>query len=72
MDTRLQKDTSSTFVGNMSLPIHRWFRYSAGFSAEWAEETVNAYRSISATLSPLRIERSSPSKTRFGAPLTLR
>lgn len=45
MDTRLQKDTSSTFVGNMSLPIHRWFRYSAGFSAEWAEETVNAYRS---------------------------
>lgn len=26
----------------MSLPIHRWFRYSAGFSAEWVEETVAA------------------------------
>jgi hypothetical protein len=25
--------TSSTFVDNMRLPVHRWFRYSAGFSA---------------------------------------
>src|SRR5690554_2405241 len=28
---------SGTFVDNMKLPIHRWFRYSAGFSAQWAE-----------------------------------
>lgn len=27
-------DVSSTFKDNMSLPIHRWYRYSAGFSAE--------------------------------------
>ncbi len=24
----------------MSLPIHRWFRYSAGFAAAWVEEVV--------------------------------
>ncbi len=27
----------------MKLPIHRWFRYSAGFSAEWVEREINAY-----------------------------
>ncbi len=31
---------SSTFVDNMSLPIHRWFRYSAGFSAQWVEREI--------------------------------
>lgn len=38
-------DTTSTFVNNMSLPIHRWFRYSAGFSAEWTELVINQYSS---------------------------
>jgi hypothetical protein len=33
-------DTSSTFVENMSLPVHRWFRFSAGFSADWAESVI--------------------------------
>jgi site-specific DNA-adenine methylase len=28
---------TSTFLNNMRLPIHRWFRYSAGFSAEWVK-----------------------------------
>ena len=32
--------TSGTFVDNMKLPIHRWFRYSAGFSASWVEATI--------------------------------
>jgi hypothetical protein len=31
---------SSTFIDNMKLPVHRWFRYSAGFSAEWAEKLI--------------------------------
>lgn len=31
---------SGTFSDNMKLPIHRWFRYSAGFSGEWAEEII--------------------------------
>ncbi len=28
---------TSNFLGNMRLPIHRWFRYSAGFSSEWVK-----------------------------------
>ncbi len=27
----------------MSLPIHRWFRYSAGFSAEWVEKEIEKF-----------------------------
>jgi hypothetical protein len=30
----------STFAGNVSLPIHRWFRYSAGFSASWVTDLI--------------------------------
>jgi DNA modification methylase len=33
-------DRSSTFADNLSLPIHRWFRYSAGFSANWVAREV--------------------------------
>ena len=32
--------TTSTFIDNMKLPIHRWYRYSAGFSAKWVEKTI--------------------------------
>ena len=35
---------SSTFADNMALPIHRWFRYSAGFSALWVRDTIRAAR----------------------------
>jgi DNA modification methylase len=31
---------SGTFTDNMKLPVHRWFRYSAGFSAEWVESVL--------------------------------
>ena len=30
--------TSGSFVDNVGLPVHRWFRYSAGFSGAWAED----------------------------------
>src|ERR1700733_10140300 len=33
-------DSSSTFAGNSALPIHRWFRYSAGFSATWVRQVI--------------------------------
>lgn len=36
---------SGTFTDNMKLPIHRWFRYSAGFSAEWAEDVIKSHDS---------------------------
>lgn len=34
------KARSGTFTDNMKLPIHRWFRYSAGFSADWVESEI--------------------------------
>ena len=38
-----KNDNSSTFTDNMSLPVHRWFKYSAGFSAEWVENIIIKY-----------------------------
>ncbi len=40
-ETYLKAQRSGTFVDNMKLPIHRWFRYSAGFSAEWVVRILN-------------------------------
>src|SRR5699024_4883772 len=31
---------SGTFADNARLPVHRWFRYSAGFSGAWAEDLI--------------------------------
>ncbi len=36
----LKASRSGTFIDNMSLPVHRWFRYSAGFAAPWVEEVL--------------------------------
>ena len=33
-------DTTSTFAANLGLAVHRWFRYSAGFSAGWVREVI--------------------------------
>lgn len=38
-------DNTTTFVDNMKLPVHRWFRYSAGFSAKWVESVIRSSRS---------------------------
>jgi hypothetical protein len=35
-----KSDTTSTFLDNLSLPVHRWFRYSAGFSAVWVRSLI--------------------------------
>ena len=35
-----RRSNTTAFVDNMVLPVHRWFRYSAGFSAEWAQKTI--------------------------------
>lgn len=40
----LKASRSGAFVDNMSLPIHRWFRYSAGFAAMWVEEVLTDWR----------------------------
>jgi len=36
-----KRERSGTFVDNMNLPVHRWFRYSAGFSARWVENQLS-------------------------------
>ena len=42
--TQKRYKRSGTFADNMKLPVHRWFRYSAGFSAEWVEQEILAHR----------------------------
>lgn len=40
------KKNSGTFVDNMSLPVHRWFRYTAGFSAAWVNELLRQEKEL--------------------------
>jgi hypothetical protein len=40
----IRPETSSTFIDNMALPVHRWFRYSAGFSAQWVESVIAQHK----------------------------
>jgi len=47
-DTEAKSARSGTFTDSIRLPIHRWFRYSAGFSAEWAERLIRSRQSRSA------------------------
>lgn len=37
---QVRQETSSTFADNLRLPVHRWFRFSAGFSAEWVQGLI--------------------------------
>ena len=41
--TRRSRSTArtGTFADNLKLPVHRWFRYSAGFSADWVEDVIH-------------------------------
>lgn len=39
-ETKTKVDITSTFSDNLLLPIHRWFRYSAGFSASWVHQLI--------------------------------
>jgi hypothetical protein len=38
--SNIEVSRSGTFLDNMMLPVHRWFRYSAGFSAQWVEQVI--------------------------------
>lgn len=48
---KLDVEQSGTFSPNMKLPVHRWFRYSAGFSAEWVGAVI-AERKATTVLDP--------------------
>lgn len=39
-DIKNEQNYSATFADNMSLPIHKWYRYTAGFSAVWANQLI--------------------------------
>ncbi|OGU80228.1 MAG: DNA modification methylase [Ignavibacteria bacterium RBG_16_35_7] len=39
-EVKSEQDYSATFAGNMSLPVHKWYRYTAGFSAIWANQLI--------------------------------
>jgi hypothetical protein len=43
-DTDVSDASSTTFTKNMGLPVHRWFRYSAGFSAEWVQQVIRDHK----------------------------
>ncbi len=49
-DIARKKQRSGTFSNNMKLPIHRWFRYSAGFSAEWVSQVLSELNDTSQML----------------------
>ena len=37
---KVEQDYSATFSDNMKMPIHKWYRYTAGFSASWVSELI--------------------------------
>lgn len=39
-ELKVEQDYSSTFADNMSLPVHKWYRYTAGFSASWVNQLI--------------------------------
>jgi DNA modification methylase len=41
---RVVKNKKVTFSDNMDEPVHRWFRFPAGFSAELVRETIRAFK----------------------------
>lgn len=43
-DSGFKKSNSSTFINNIKLPIHRWYRFPAGFSAGWVKHTILKFK----------------------------
>src|SRR5260370_39330500 len=48
-----RNDNSTTFVDNMKLPVHRWMRYSAGYSAAWAKSVISTDKERGTSLTVL-------------------
>lgn len=42
--SKIEVSRSGSFVDNIALPIHRWFRYSAGFAAQWVEQVLAEWK----------------------------
>jgi DNA modification methylase len=39
-EVKIEQDYTATFADNMKMPIHKWYRYTAGFSASWVSELL--------------------------------
>jgi DNA modification methylase len=39
-EVKVEQDYTATFADNMKMPIHKWYRYTAGFSAAWVNELI--------------------------------
>lgn len=46
---KIEQDYSATFAANMGLPIHKWYRYTAGFSAVWANNLIREQKILGRT-----------------------
>ncbi len=36
----IENASTTTFIDNLRLPVHRWIRFSAGFSGAWAQQVI--------------------------------
>lgn len=41
-EVKVEQDYTSTFAENMKMPIHKWYRFTAGFSAAWVSELIRS------------------------------
>jgi DNA modification methylase len=39
-EAKVEQDYSATFADNMKMPVHKWYRYTAGFSAAWVSNLI--------------------------------
>jgi hypothetical protein len=39
-EVKVEQDYTATFADNMKMPVHKWYRYTAGFSAAWVSELI--------------------------------
>ncbi|MES2387822.1 MAG: DNA modification methylase [Bacteroidota bacterium] len=46
---KVKQDYTPTFADNMSMPIHKWYRYTAGFSAVWAKQLIQEQKGLGRT-----------------------
>lgn len=45
-EMQIAQNYSATFADNMSLPIHKWYRFTAGFSAIWANNLIRDQKKL--------------------------
>jgi site-specific DNA-adenine methylase len=48
-ELKVKQDYSPTFADNMTLPIHKWYRYTAGFSATWVNQLIKEQKLLGRT-----------------------